>query len=385
MGVSMRDGWWRFREAVSFMVRDMFQDGWRTAITMLNLLIFLCCYFCLAALAKAANEYGQQDREDDTLLVISKGIFNPGDSRITDADFAPIQEMEPTRVQSMSPLIFRLLRVEDYLIQVCGAPSADFISIFSLRLEDGIWPSQEGEVVVTEGAILLTHWKVGQTITIYGKPFKITGTVTAPGTKSSSIWMTLPVAEHLFNTRGIYQFAWVRVAHNVNSQSVRQALQADPRISQHFDVFFVDALYQQYAEALQGIKDISLVLVGFALVMVMFGTYGSVYLTLSERTREITILRAIGFSSLTIRMLLVLRSTIMVVIAFVVAWGISGILLNHFNSVSPLTINSLPLVVAIDGQILGLGLGLALIFSCIGVWMPTMRLNYSTVHESIQR
>jgi ABC-type antimicrobial peptide transport system permease subunit len=197
--------------------------------------------------------------------------------------------------------------------------------------------------------------------------------------------MPLPEAERLFNTYGVFQLAWVKVAANANASQLKQTLQMDERLNGRFDVFFVNALYQQYASALQDIKDISLVLMGFALALVMVGTYGSVYLTLSERSREITILRAIGFSTFTLRGILLLRSLLQVGLAFLLAWGISALLLNHFEKVSPLTINTLPLRVNIDGQVWGLGLLLAVLCGCIGVWLPTLRLRFLPVHESIQR
>ncbi|MHC1740052.1 MAG: ABC transporter permease [Anaerolineaceae bacterium] len=381
----MRDFFWRFLETVIFVWRDMFQDRWRTVITLLNLIIFLCCYFCLAALAKAANEFGKQDKQGNTLLIISKNVFNPSDSVITDADIQPFREQNFSQVESVSPLIYKLLRIDDYLIQVCGARQTDFEPVFGLKLSDGNWPTQQGEVLIGEGTVLLTHWQIGQSIRIFGKPFTITGIVIVPGTRTSSVWMTMTEAERLFNTSGVYQFAWIKIAANADADRVRQALQSDISVNQHFDVFYVDAIYQQYAQALQDIKDISLILVGFSLVLVVVGTYGSVYLTLSERQREITILRAIGFSTSTIRGLLAIRSTTQIGVAYLVAWGISAPLLHHFDQVSPLTVNTLPLPVTINSTILGFGFALAVICGFIGVWMPTIRLRYSSVRESIQR
>jgi ABC-type lipoprotein release transport system permease subunit len=376
---------WRFREAVIFLCRDMFKDGWRTTITLLNLIIFLCCYFCLAALAKAAYQFGRQDQQHNTLLVISKNVFNPGDSIIHENNFLPIREFEPGQVAAVSPLIYRLLRIDDYLIQVCGGRNQDFESVFGLRLSGGRWPKADNEVLIGDGAALLAHWKIGQTLSIYGEEFTVTGTVTVPGTRTSSVWLPLESAESLFNTQGVYQFAWVKIAAGVDADTVRASLQADPRLNTHYDVFFVDALYKQYAEALQDIKTISLVLAGFSLALVIFGVYGSVYLTLSERNREITILRAIGFSTNTIRGLLILRSLILIVIAFIVSWGISTALLARFDQLSPLTINTLPLPVVVEGNILGLGILLSLICGCIGVWIPTIKLRFSSVQETIQR
>lgn len=380
----MRDAIWHFREALKFVSRDLFQDGWRTWITLLNLLVFLSCYFCLAALARAANQYGQQETQENTLLVISKNVFNPGDSRITETDFAPIRQLEPQSVAAFSPLIYKLLRIDDYLIQVCGAPVENFFPVFGLKLSSGHWPVTDDEVLISDGAALVAHWKLGQTLSIYGKSFHISGSVTTAGTQTTSVWMTLPQAEHLFNTHGVFQFAWVRVAEKADASQLKQTLQSSS-LSKKFDVFFVNSLYQQYADALQDIRDISLVLVGFALALVIVGTYGSVYLTLSERSREITILRAVGFSIGSLRGILLLRSLIQVFFAYLFAWGLSAILLAHFNLISPLTINSLPLLVSIDGMIGGGGLLLSVVCGCLGVWLPTIRLRFAPINESIQR
>ena len=381
----MRDLFWRLREVLIFLCRDLVKDGWRSTITILNLVIFLCCYFCLGALAKAANQFGKQDGQRNTLLVISKDVFNPGDSRIKESDFEPIQELEPEQVKAVSPLIYRLLRIDDYLIQVCGAKSEDFESVFGLKLSGGNWPSAENEVLVGDGAVLLAHWKIGQTLQIYGKPFIVSGTVTVPGTRTSSVWMPMTTAENLFDTHGVYQFAWIKIADGANANQIREVLQNDSRINVRFDVFFVDALYTQYADALQDIKTISLVLAVFSLLLVMVGVYGSVYLTLSERDREISILRAIGFTTSKIRWILVIRSTLQIILAFFISWALSALVLYRFDQISPLTVNSLPLPVTIDGEILGEGILLSIICGYLGVWMPTLKLRFTTVQESIKR
>ncbi len=381
----MRNFLWRTREAVWFMLRDMTRDGWRTAITTLTLFVFLCCYFCLAALARAANDYGAPAGNKSTLLVISKSVLNPADSVITEADMTPIKTLGPDKVKAVSPLIYKLVKIDDLLIQILGARQEEFISVFNLELREGNWPSSPEEVVISEDAAALAKWKIGESIFIYGKPFLISGIVSAPGTKASSVWMPMETAHDLFDTGPVYQFAWVALAEKADGGKIRTLLQSTPDLGERFDVFFVDALYQQYAEALAGIRDFSVVLVFFALAMVMFGTYGSVYLTLSERSREIAILRAIGFSSHSLRGLLILRLLIQAVTAFAAAWIFSALLLNRFNTVSPLTINSIDMPVFVDWQILSLGLLLSAVFCIAGVVIPTIRMNFSTVHESIQR
>ena len=367
------------------ILRDLIKDGWRTTITIINLMIFVTCYFCLAALSQASLQFGELEENKNSLMVISKNVFDPADSLITLDQFAPILELEPAQVEKVAPLIFRLMKIESYLIQVRGTQVENMQKVFSLELTSGRWPERLDEVVAGEGTVLLTKWQINQVIKIFGRNFTIVGTISSPGSKSSAVWMTLEAAEDLYNTQDVYQFAWVKISPGVDAEIVKESLQNDPRISRNFDVFFVDHLYSQYANALDDVGEVTGLLAILSTLLIMFGTYGSIYLTLSERSREITILRAIGLRAAAIRMILALRTGFMIVIALLGSWGLSNLLLDHIQKTTPLIVRAAMIDVVINGNIFMIGIFLAFLFGGIGIWIPTLSLNRSSVYNAIRQ
>lgn len=375
----------RFLEGIGFIIRDLRSEGWRSAITLVNLVIFISCYFCLASLAEASVQFGNQSRDSDVLIMITRNIVDLSDSQIVETDFLPIRELIPSQVKSVSPLVLKHLKIDDYFLQVRAAPLEDFMDVHNLSIIDGIMPSGRYEVVISEGIRALTNWKVGDTIRIYGVDFTISGLVRSTGTKFSSIWMSLENADNLFSTSGVYQFAWIVLADNAQAETVIELLGNDPRLSGRYDIFYADQFHKQYSGALQDIEDISSVIVLLSLLSIIFGVYGSTYLVLAERKREITIMRAIGFSSLSLRVMLFLRSIIQVILAYLFSWALTALVIFWFESVSPIIIRSMPMPVFISPKTLLLGAIFSIFFAWIGVWLSTRHLKKGSVSNMIQR
>lgn len=371
------------RQVFIFIIKDLAKDGWRTAITIANLTVFLVCFFCLAALAKAAAQYGEQAPDRSALMIISNKVFDPSDSIVTAEQFEPLNELMPEKISAVSPLIFNLLKVDTYLVQVRAAPLEDFQSVYFLELRDGKWPAAGDEVVIGAGTQALTNWEIGQQIRIFGKYFTISGVIESPGTKASSVWMSLEAAEALFGTKGVYQFAWATLKPGVDADEVQVILQQDPRLKDDYSVYFVDHMYEIYAQAMMDVAGVSTVLVFLSLLLVMFGTYGSVFLTLAERSRELTILRAVGYSAKAIRGILTLRTLMQILIAFCLGGLLSAVLLDFISKRIPLVAHAIILDVTVTPLIFLGGFLLSLVFGWVGVLMPMLRVTKSNVHATI--
>jgi len=368
-----------------FVIKDLISDGWRTIITIINLIVFICSYFAMVALAEAAYNFGNQPTDKSVLIIISRNVFDPSESTVTDQDFLPAEELIPETVKSVTPLIFKIINVNNNLIQLRAARLEDMQSVHSLKLISGDWPKGPNQVVIGEGTAAMTNWKIGDSIHIYGDDFIISGLIRAPGMEFSSIWMTLDTATNLFNLKGRYQFAWIQLQSGVDFEAVRSKLQNDPRLSDRFDVYFADNLYQEYTKAVSNVKGMSGMLVILALSAVMLGTYCNIFLILSERSRDITILRAIGVQSGTIRALVTLRTLLQVCVGYLLSWGITSLLLKWFNHVTPLTLHSVPLPVAISGRALLIGFFLSVFFGWAGIWIPTRHLRNRSVASFMHR
>lgn len=373
----------RLGDILRFVIKDLVSDGWRTTITIVNLLVFLCSYFALVALAQAAYRFGNQPTDRSALLIMSRNVFDPSESAITAQDFLPAQELIPEYAKSVSPLVFKIININGSLFQLRAARLEDMRTAHSLELVSGSWPGDADEVVIGEGTSAITNWKIGDAIRIYGEDFIISGLIRAPGTKFSSIWMTLDRAANLFNLRGTYQFAWIQLRSGVDFEAVRSRLQNDPRLSARFEVYFADNLYQEYTKAVSDLWGVSSLLVILALSAVMLGTYCNIFLILSERSRDITILRAIGVQSGTLRALITFRTFLQVCVGYLLSWAVTSVLLSWFNRVNPLTLHSIPLPVSISGGALLIGLILSLGFAWVGIWIPTRHLRNRSVASFI--
>ncbi|HPS41682.1 MAG TPA: ABC transporter permease [Anaerolineaceae bacterium] len=385
MGSSIKRQMGRISDLLRFTFKDLVSDGWRTLITVTNLLVFLCCYFAMEAFAEAAYKFGNQPTDRSALLIVSRNVFDPSESLVTDEEFQPARELMPAYVKSVTPLMFKIIQANTSLLQLRAASLEDMQTVHSLSLVSGEWPTGGDDIVIGEGALSGTGWTVGSTVRIYGSDFRISGIVRAPGTKFSSIWMRLDQAENLFNLQGVYQFAWIQLQPTADAEAVRMQLQNDPRLADRFDVYFVDNLYQEYTKAVSDLKGLSSMLVLLALSAVMLGTYCNIFLILTERSREITILRAVGFQSGAIRGLIILRTLLQIAVAYLLAWGLTALLLNWFNRINPLSLHSIPLPVSISAFGLLLGAVLALIFGWVGVWLPTRHLRRRSVASFIQK
>lgn len=370
-------------EIFRLTIKDLKYDGWRTVITTLNLLVFFCCFFSLSALAQAGEKFGNQPTDESALLIIEKNVLDPSDSLITDNEFIPVNELIPEYVKSASPLVLKVIKVDEYLIQLRGARLDDMKEIHSLELVQGHWPANSNEVLIGEGTAHLKGWQIGDKLHIYGSDFYISGVVRAPGTKFSAIWMTLATAETLFDLQGTYQFAWIQLQPGTDAKYVQDLLRNDIRLRNQYEVFLADNLYQEYTEALDNLSGVSNVMVFLALFAVMLGTYGSIFLILSERNREITILRACGITSNNIRGLIILRTLLQLLTAYIFGYGITALVLLYLNKINPLTLHSIPLPVTITGDIFLSGLLLAMLFGLAGVWIPTMHLDKRSVARMI--
>ncbi len=373
----------KISDILYFVFKDLYVDGFRSLITIVNLLVFISCYFGIVAYAEATYKFGHQPTDKTALIMISLNIFDPQESIVTNQDLLPAEEMIPKYVNKISPVIFKYLKVNGYLVQVRATRLEDMQSVHSLKIVRGEWPDGKKEVIIGEGIVAFTNWKIGDTLHIFGNDFLVVGVVSAPGTKFSSVWMTLDTAYDLLSINGEYQIGWIQLQPNVDPEMVRTSLQNDPRIINRFEVYYADNLYKQFTNALSDMQGLSGILLFLALCAVMLGTYCNIFLILTERRREITILRAIGMQSKAVRAIITLRMLIQVTISYLLSWGITSIVLNWFNQIDPMSLNYNPLPVYISGLSLLVGYILCLIFGGLGVLIPTRHLRTRSVASFI--
>ncbi len=187
-----------------------------------------------------------------------------------------------------------------------------------------------------EGAAQAYQWTPGSQVNIYGSNFSISGIVRSPGISFSSIWMPLTQGLALFGNERGYQALFVQAAPGADAEALKRELEQHPLITGKYSVFFEDTYSRRVNQLMRDLN--SLIKIGsfLALFGVTLGTYTSTNLSLVERSRELGILRSMGFSNQRLMRIFSLRAVMLDWAGFLIGLGCALLYIALQNSSNPL-------------------------------------------------
>ncbi len=356
-----------------YTLQDLIHDRGRSLLTILSLAVVVLSYLLLSALSQAYLAFGRQNVTSRNLLVINSDVIDPMESSLSMDVLQNAQQIAPDQIQQVFPSIFRHMRIAGQTMQVHAVPYDALITALNLTLLQGHWPSGLNEVAMSEGAALITPWKIGSIVNIYGTDFHISGLVRASGNKFASLWITYPAGQALFGDRHGFQIGYLRLVPTADPEAVRSQLQADPRLGTNLSVYLENTLSNRYNDVNQNLLVLSGIQAFISLLAITFGTYNAASLTLTERSTEIDLLRLIGFTQSKVRIFLFSRILVQTLAAFFTGWLVAFLVVAFRQAHSPIDIQAAPLTLHLDLASSLLGLGLSILFAFLGVWLTTAR------------
>ena len=197
--------------------------------------------------------------------------------------------------------------------------------------------SSTDEVIIGKTFAQDQNMTVGNTINLYGKDFKITGTFeTGNFITDAGIYMPLSTLQNLTSNDNKISAILVKVTDNANVTTV----------SQNIESAYPNQLTTTTAEATasrinQGLGFIDTASWAISLLAIFIGAVGvinTMIMSVYERTREIGVLKAVGWTDKRILAMILGESIVLTLIAFVVGTVIAvvgvEILLTYSPSVS---------------------------------------------------
>jgi ABC-type antimicrobial peptide transport system permease subunit len=354
---------------LAFVVKDMRHDLGRTLLTVTGLAVIVFCYFLLTALADSVFEVSSG--VSSNLILVEAGMIDPSDSNVDFQAVQAIQEAAPSLINRISPALFRHMRVGGRVVVLRAAPVTDWESIYHLSLLEGNWPLGAGEVAVEEGLARAGGWRPRSMLEIYGSPFYITGIFRSSGMVLASVWIPLEAAQDLFAPRREYQSVTVQVAPGADVEAVRSRLQNDPRLGDRYTVFLEDSYTRRNNQVYRDLNALGLVLGTIALLAVILGSYTVTQLSLAERSREIGILRALGFSRRAVSGILVVRALLQGLLAFAAGLAAAWAYTVYRQRVDPVIVLGYSLTMTITLRHVLAGLAWTSAWACLGAWLST--------------
>jgi ABC-type lipoprotein release transport system permease subunit len=306
----------RLAEAFHFLLVDIRYDWVRTLLTTIGMAAIIFTYFVLGAFSNTLDTFNQSAAVGRNLIIVQSDLVDATEASMEPSILEAVQTLSKDSVSLISPVIYRHMRVEEHVVLLRATRVEDWQAVFHLALLEGNWPKDTNEVVIGEGAAAAYDWKVNSELTIYGSQFRVSGIARSPGTAFSSVWMPLETGQSLYGMRRGYQALYVQTAPGADAEAVLLKLQGLPVIKQGYSVFFEDTYTRRDNQLMRDLSKLMRMVSVLTLLAVTLGTYTATSLSLVERSREVGILRAVGFSHKTVGSLLGMRAMLQGWIAF---------------------------------------------------------------------
>ena len=370
---------------LSFVWKDLLHHRNQTFFNILGLAVVVFSYLILVALSETMDGLVRESSLSRNLVIIQKGNVMVDESNVPAEVLNIAQALIPETVNRVAPVMFRLIRINDELVQLRATPTADWEAVFHLKLTEGHWPAAPDEVAIGEGIKIAVGWEIGTRLNIYGRDFRVASVFRSPGTVFASVWMPLEIAQDLFAPDNASQMLVLQPAPGSDAEAVRLKLEQDPHLAGRYDIFYEDDLAKNNTLSLRVVAVFVRIVATIALVSIIFGTYNLTSLSLEERYREAGILRALSFSPRTIRAFLALQALLLGLLAYLTGLTATWVYTILENSLTPIYVIGFPVLFHLSMTNMLASLAWMLALPPLGAWLATRRLLRESVVFSLKR
>ncbi|MBN2549248.1 MAG: ABC transporter permease, partial [Anaerolineales bacterium] len=272
--------------ALSLLLKDLWADRLRSLLTLFTLGAMVVSYLILSAISATLDDFGQGIIAlGRNLVMFSADIIDPMESTLTLTDLqaaaqAIQDEYGPQAVRQVSPIIFRHMKVGEWILQVAAISPEDKHTVYQIEMLQGQFPSGPSDVAISQTAYATALWKPGETLSIYGSDFQIVGVFQISGSQAASIIMNYETGQALFGLDDRFQIGVIQIDPRLDAEAARRVAESAPALGGQVAIYLEDQLNAQYHEHVQSLVDLINIFNLLALLAITFGAYHAASLTL---------------------------------------------------------------------------------------------------------
>lgn len=241
--------------------------------------------------------------------------------------------------------------------------------------------SSTNEVIIGKTAAKDLNKTVGDTINLFGKDFKITGTFeTGNFMTDGGIMMSLSTLQNLTSNQNKLSNILVKVTDNANVTTVSQTIEST--YPNQVSTTTAEATAGRINQGLGFIDTASWAISLLAIFIGAVGVINTMIMTVYERTREIGVLKAVGWKDSRILGMILGESIVLTLIAFVVGTVIAVVGVEVLLTLVPSVGSVIKPSFAID--IFLRAFGIAFIVGIIGGLYPAYRASRLSPTEALR-
>jgi len=231
----------------------------------------------------------------------------------------------------------------------------------------------------------VTGLAIGDTVRVQRKEFKVVGLFTADGSSfESEMWGDYNALGPAVGRNGGCESLTVRMTNPAMISGFDKDVRANPQMQVQADT--ERAYYENQAGGLATALKILAGFVGFVMgIGAVFGAMNTMYAIVSQRTREIGTLRALGFSRFSILLSFVMESVLLAFLGGVLGCLIA-IPMNGFTAGTGQTqsFSELAFAFKITPGIVIVGLSFAVLMGLVGGLLPALRASRMPITKALR-
>ena len=296
---------------LSYHWRNLLVRRTTTLLTVLVIATVVGVFTWMAGFAAALNRSLSVAAERHKLVVLKRGATSESNSAIPIEDFARLNQLAQVvrDPRTNEPLISPEMMVQVSLprirdggrtfgnVAVRGVNKTAFTVHTNVALEGESFSEAEPQVIVGRAAAeQFAGLRIGDSVSLgFGndRKFRVVGHFSADGGPvESEIWGYLPALMNAYN-RSMYSSAWVRLAPGADPAEVIERIKG-PAIQ--LEAATEADYWLAQSQAIRRYLFVAYVLVTVMALAAVFSIANTMFALVAGRTREVAMLRTIGYS-----------------------------------------------------------------------------------------
>ncbi|BAF72028.1 ABC transporter permease [Sulfurovum sp. NBC37-1] len=305
------------------MFKSFLRYKYKTLLILISATSAIASIFMITALGNGVIQmYSSMLKTDGDIIVMQKGVADTFFSDINRSFIVPISKIE--NVKSAQGVIVGAGAIDT--VPIAGIYGVTENRFANYVLSEGRYP-KAGEVVVGESiASILTHPKK---ITLMGKPFRVSGVYKSDiGFENGGVVINIADAQKLFNKSASFLLVSLKNMDEGTGAVIRQIKALNKEVDVKSTTDFIDN-YNQF----KIIRISSGVIASISFFMGFLAIVSLMSMMINDRRYEFGIKRAMGISQAKIIFDIVIEVTVLTLLAFVLAYGISLFLLDWLQHI----------------------------------------------------
>ncbi len=270
----------------------------RTLVSIIGIAIGVLLIVFTTGLANGVlRERGRREAGINAEIIVRpSGTFGLGGSQMMMLDVGLADSIESIEgVRAAVPVGLNAVASDSGFGQrlIDGVPYEEYAALTNLRIVEG-----RGLALSGDEAIIDVTWKnqrqveVGQTVETYDRPFRIVGVFDPPG--GAHVKIPLQTMQEQNGGEGRASSIFVACANPAEQEEIARRI--NERFPDH-QIIFTRDLPELYATASPALNVFINVIVGVAASISLLVILLAMYTTVTERTRQIGILKSLGMSN----------------------------------------------------------------------------------------